>query len=64
MAHVTDLIAKYTAKQLTLEVVEPAIAEASDKFNELVYELWKSLMTLEMQLFEQCEVRSFRSNCL
>ncbi|XP_075978515.1 dynein regulatory complex subunit 3-like [Anticarsia gemmatalis] len=50
-----ELIAKYTSKQATIEQLEPSIVEVGDQFNETLYQLWKSLMTLEMQLFEQCE---------
>lgn len=51
-----QIIGKYTAKQATLEQLEPNIIDAGEAFNDLIYDLWKKLMTLEMQLYEQCEV--------
>ncbi|OWR55525.1 dynein regulatory complex subunit 3-like [Danaus plexippus] len=50
-----QIIGKYTAKQATLEQLEPNIIDAGEAFNDLIYDLWKKLMTLEMQLYEQCE---------
>ncbi|CAH2981430.1 unnamed protein product [Chilo suppressalis] len=51
-----ELIQKFTTKQATIELLEPAIVDLGDAFNDVLYELWKSLMTIEMQLYEQCEV--------
>ncbi|XP_049874456.1 dynein regulatory complex subunit 3-like [Pectinophora gossypiella] len=50
-----ELIAKFTEKKATLEQVEPQIVELGDQFNDVLYDVWKKLMTLEMNLFEQCE---------
>lgn len=49
-------ISKFTAKQATLEQLEPAVVDLGDQFNDVLHDLWKDLMTLEMQLYEQCEV--------
>lgn len=51
-----EVIRKFTAKQATIEQLEPQLIELGDAFNDILYELWKSLMTIEMQLYEQCEV--------
>lgn len=53
-----QIIGKFTAKQATMEQLEPNIIDAGEAFNELIYDLWKKLMTIEMQLYEQCEVRT------
>ncbi|CAG4962699.1 unnamed protein product [Colias eurytheme] len=50
-----EIINKVTAKQATIEQVEPNIIDAGEAFNELVYDLWKKLMSIEMQLYERCE---------
>ncbi|CAG9561376.1 unnamed protein product [Danaus chrysippus] len=50
-----QIIGKFTAKQATMEQLEPNIIDAGEAFNDLIYDLWKKLMTLEMQLYEQCE---------
>lgn len=50
------LLAKFVSKQATLEQLEPQILDFSDIFNDVLYECWKQLMTIEMNLFEQCEV--------
>ncbi|VVD03260.1 unnamed protein product [Leptidea sinapis] len=42
-------------KQATLEQMETNIIDAGESFNDIVYDLWKKLMTIEMQLYEQCE---------
>lgn len=47
---------KIDSKQMTIEEAEPFLIELGEQFHETLYELWKSLMTIEMQLFEQCEV--------
>lgn len=52
------LQAKFVAKQATLEQLEPQIVDLSDTFNEVLYDCWRQLMTIEMNLFEQCEVSS------
>lgn len=44
-------------KDSTLDIMEPRIVDLSDLFNEALFALWKELMTIEMRLFEQCEVR-------
>lgn len=54
-----EQIALYTDKKETLEQIEPRVVDLSETYNEVLYELWKKLMTLEMQLYEQCEVRWF-----
>lgn len=51
------LISKFTAKQATIEQLEPQLMDLGEAFNDALYELWKSLMTIEMQLYERCEVR-------
>ncbi|CAH2039450.1 unnamed protein product, partial [Iphiclides podalirius] len=50
-----ELIAKFTAKQATLEELEPNVLDLGESFNDALFELWKNLMTIEMQLYEQCE---------
>ncbi|XP_022830342.1 dynein regulatory complex subunit 3-like isoform X1 [Spodoptera litura] len=55
MAHVAEISNKFTTKQISLEQMEPMLLEIGESYHELLYELWKSLMTTEMQLFEQCE---------
>lgn len=54
---INEHMVKFKAKQLTLEQLEPIIVDLGERYNDLLYDLWKSLMTIEMQLFEQCEVR-------
>ncbi|KAG7295915.1 hypothetical protein JYU34_021005 [Plutella xylostella] len=50
-----EQIALYTEKKETLEQIEPRVVDLSETYNEVLYDLWKKLMTLEMQLYEQCE---------
>ncbi|XP_068618661.1 dynein regulatory complex subunit 3-like [Battus philenor] len=50
-----ELIGKFTAKQATLEQLEPNIVDLGESFNDALFELWKNLMTIEMHLYEQCE---------
>ncbi|CAG4946971.1 unnamed protein product [Parnassius apollo] len=50
-----EIIVKFAAKQATLEQLEPSIVDLGETFNDTLFELWKNLMTIEMQLFEQCE---------
>ncbi|CAH2090948.1 unnamed protein product [Euphydryas editha] len=50
-----EIISKFTSKQATLEQLEPSILDAGEAFNDIIYDLWKKLMTIEMQLYEQCE---------
>ncbi|CAH0729933.1 unnamed protein product, partial [Brenthis ino] len=50
-----QIIGKFTAKQATIEELEPNIIDAGESFNDLIFDLWKKLMTIEMQLYEQCE---------
>lgn len=52
-----EIISKFTKKQATIEELEPNIVDAGESFNDIIYELWKKLMTIEMTLYEQCEVR-------
>lgn len=52
-------INKFSAKQATIEQLEPIIMELGESFNDMLHELWKGLMTIEMQLFEQCEVSCY-----
>lgn len=54
-----EFINKFTTKQATIEELEPLIVDLGETFNEVLYHLWKSLMTIEMQLYEQCEVCNF-----
>lgn len=51
-----EIISKFTKKQATIEELEPNIVDAGESFNDIIYELWKKLMTIEMTLYEQCEV--------
>ncbi|XP_050351560.1 dynein regulatory complex subunit 3-like [Nymphalis io] len=51
----TELIGKFTSKKATIEQLEPNIIDAGEAFNDIIYDLWKQLMTIEMQLYEQCE---------
>ncbi|XP_050675184.1 dynein regulatory complex subunit 3-like [Leptidea sinapis] len=55
MDQMNEIIGKVTAKQATLEQMETNIIDAGESFNDIVYDLWKKLMTIEMQLYEQCE---------
>ncbi|KPI97248.1 PREDICTED: leucine-rich repeat-containing protein 48-like [Papilio xuthus] len=50
-----EVIAKFMSKQATLEELEPNIVDLGEAFNDSLYEMWKNLMTIEMQLYEQCE---------
>ncbi|XP_030020025.2 dynein regulatory complex subunit 3 isoform X1 [Manduca sexta] len=50
-----ELITKFTTKQATIEQLEQTLVDLGETFNEVLYQLWKSLMTIEMQLYEQCE---------
>ncbi|CAG9793993.1 unnamed protein product [Diatraea saccharalis] len=52
-----ELIQKFTSKQATIEQLEPLLVDLGDAFNDILYDLWKNLMTIEMQLYEQCEVK-------
>ncbi|KAF9806727.1 hypothetical protein SFRURICE_011431 [Spodoptera frugiperda] len=55
MDQVAEISAKFTSKQISLEQMEPMLLELGETYHDILYELWKSLMTTEMQLFEQCE---------
>ncbi|CAH0584433.1 unnamed protein product [Chrysodeixis includens] len=55
MDKVKEYSGKIEAKQMTVEEADPLLVELGEQFHETLYELWKSLMTIEMQLFEQCE---------
>ncbi|KAJ8713615.1 hypothetical protein PYW07_013985 [Mythimna separata] len=55
MDQVNSVSTQYTAKQISLDDFEQILVDLGESFNEILYELWKSLMTLEMHLFEQCE---------
>lgn len=57
-----EQINKFTTKQSTIDQLEPVIMELGDSFNDTLHELWKSLMTIEMQLYEQCEVSSSKNS--
>ncbi|XP_063623655.1 dynein regulatory complex subunit 3-like [Cydia splendana] len=50
-----EIIDKFTTKEATIDQLEPKVMDLSDTFNDVLYELWKSIMTIEMQLYEQCE---------
>ncbi|XP_041987235.1 dynein regulatory complex subunit 3-like [Aricia agestis] len=50
-----SIIGKFAAQQATIEQLEPTIIDAGESFNDAVFDLWKKLMTIEMQLYEQCE---------
>ncbi|CAK1544955.1 unnamed protein product [Leptosia nina] len=50
-----EIITKVTTKQATIEQIEPTIIDAGEAFNDLIYDLWKKLMTIEMTLYERCE---------
>lgn len=51
-----DIIGKVTTKQATLEQMESNVIDTGEAFNDLIYDLWKKLLTIEMQLYERCEV--------
>lgn len=51
------LIGKFATKQATIEQLEPQLMDLGEAFNDTLYELWKKLMTIEMELYERCEVR-------
>ncbi|KAJ2943667.1 hypothetical protein O0L34_g16779 [Tuta absoluta] len=55
MESLHKLIQKFTEKKATLELIEPQISDLTDLYNDLLYDIWRKLMTLEMNLFEQCE---------
>ncbi|XP_028158558.1 dynein regulatory complex subunit 3 [Ostrinia furnacalis] len=50
-----EIIRKFTSKQATIEQLEPQLMDLGEAFNDALYELWKSLMSIEMQLYERCE---------
>ncbi|XP_045526239.1 dynein regulatory complex subunit 3-like [Pieris brassicae] len=50
-----EIIGKVTTKQATLEQVETNVIDSGEAFTDLIYDLWKKLMTIEMQLYERCE---------
>lgn len=50
------IIEKFQAKPEDIAEVEPEVMDLTEYFNDLVELLWKDLMTIEMTLFEQCEV--------
>ncbi|XP_047534682.1 dynein regulatory complex subunit 3-like [Vanessa atalanta] len=50
-----EIIGKFTSKKATIDQLEPNIIDAGEAFNDIIYDLWKKLMTIEMQLYEQCE---------
>lgn len=56
ISQMNEIISKFMSKQVTLEQLEPDILDAGEAFNDIIYDLWKKLMTIEMQLYEQCEV--------
>ncbi|KAL0871762.1 hypothetical protein ABMA27_004260 [Loxostege sticticalis] len=49
------LIGKFATKQATIEQLEPQLMDLGEAFNDTLYELWKKLMTIEMELYERCE---------
>ncbi|XP_045450916.1 dynein regulatory complex subunit 3-like [Melitaea cinxia] len=55
ISQMNEIISKFMSKQVTLEQLEPDILDAGEAFNDIIYDLWKKLMTIEMQLYEQCE---------
>ncbi|PZC75733.1 dynein regulatory complex subunit 3 [Helicoverpa armigera] len=55
MEKVREISDQFNSKLITLEQMEPMLLELGESYHEVLYELWKSLMTTEMQLFEQCE---------
>ncbi|KAJ8715983.1 hypothetical protein PYW08_013268 [Mythimna loreyi] len=55
MEQVNEISVQYSAKQISMDEMEQVLVELGESFNEMLYDLWKSLMTLEMHLFEQCE---------
>lgn len=63
MDQVNEISKEYNAKQITLDEMEQLLVELGETYHEMLYELWKSLMTLEMQLFEQCEVCGSLASC-
>lgn len=56
MVKMKDVIKKFVTKQSTIDQLEPVVVDLGELFNDMLYELWKSLMTIEMTLYEQCEV--------
>ncbi|KAJ0178160.1 hypothetical protein K1T71_005983 [Dendrolimus kikuchii] len=50
-----EVILKFSSKQATIEQLESQIIDLGDAFNDVLYAMWKSLMSIEMQLYEQCE---------
>lgn len=56
LEQMNEIVKKFATKQATIEQLEPQLVTLVETFNDLLYTVWKSLMTIEMQLFEQCEV--------
>ncbi|XP_059053982.1 dynein regulatory complex subunit 3-like [Achroia grisella] len=50
-----EVIRKFSTKQATIDQLEPTIVDLGEAYNDVLYELWKSLMIIEMQLYERCE---------
>jgi hypothetical protein len=58
-----ELIQKFTSKQATLDQLEPVLVDLGETLNDTLYDLWKKLMSIEMQLYEQCEVSLILNVC-
>ncbi|XP_039755667.1 dynein regulatory complex subunit 3-like [Pararge aegeria] len=55
VGQMNEIILKFTNKQATIEQLEPNIIDVGESFNDVIFDLWKKLMSIEMTLYEQCE---------
>ncbi|XP_045766707.1 dynein regulatory complex subunit 3-like isoform X1 [Maniola jurtina] len=55
IGQMNEIISKFTKKQATIEQLEPNIIDTGELFNDVIFDLWKKLMSIEMTLYEQCE---------
>ncbi|GBP79774.1 Dynein regulatory complex subunit 3 [Eumeta japonica] len=49
------LIEQVTSKAVSVFEIDSTLIELGENFGKIVYNLWKNLMSIEIQLFEQCE---------
>lgn len=60
LGEMNEIIFMFTNKIATLQVLEPRVMDLGERFNDLLFSLWKKLMLAEFILFEQCEVRCLK----
>lgn len=56
IAELQTMVKKVNNKEETFENIESDLLDLGESFNDVLYEMWKKLMTIEMNLYEQCEV--------